>query len=65
MNKKRLMSMHRWQIIPTDNVSPYAIGNSHYVFRPIAEAVVETEPVDDSNMDLSQALAVINYIKGL
>ena len=65
MNKKRLMSMHRWQIIPTDNVSPYAINNSHYVFRPVTEEVTDTETVDDSNMDLSQALAVIDYIKGL
>lgn len=59
MNKKRLMSMHRFQVVPTDNTSPYAIKNAHYVFRPMAK---ET---DDRNMDLTQARAVIDYIKGL
>jgi hypothetical protein len=59
MNKKRLMSMHKFQVVPTDNVSPYAIKNPHYVFRPT------TQVVDDTNMDLTQARAVLDYIRGL
>jgi hypothetical protein len=59
MNKKRQMSYDRFNVVPTINTSPYAIKNPHYVFRP---AVKE---VDASNMDLTQARAVINFIKGL
>lgn len=59
MNKKRQMSYDRFNVVPTNNTSPYAIKNSHYVFR---SAVKE---VDDSNMDLTQARAVIDFIKGL
>jgi len=61
MNKKRLMSMNRWQIVPTDNVSPYAIQNQYYRFQPVGQE----EAVDDTDMDLTQAQAVIDYIKGL
>jgi len=59
MNKKRQMSYDRFNVVPTNNTSPYAIKNSHYVFRPAAKEV------DDSNMDLTQARAVIDFIKGL
>jgi len=59
MNKKRQMSYNRFNVTPTNNTSPYAIKNSHYVFRPRAQEA------DDSNIDLTQARAVIDFIKGL
>ena len=59
MNKKRQMSYDRFNVVPTNNTSPYAIKNRHYVFRPRAQEA------DDSNMDLTQARAVIDFIKGL
>jgi len=59
MNKKRQMSYDRFNVVPTNNTSPYAIKNSHYVFRPMVKEA------DDSNMDLTQARAVIAFIKGL
>ena len=63
MNKKRLMSMDRFgyrvQVVPTDVNSPFAVQNRHYRF------VLPAEQVEDENLDLTQARAVIDYIKGL
>jgi hypothetical protein len=61
MNKKRQLGLSRWQVIPTNNTSPYAIQNPHYVFRPRVQEPI----VDDTDMDLTQARAVLDYIRGL
>ena len=59
MNKKRQMSYDKFHVVPTNNTSLYAIKNTHYVFRPADKTA------DDSNMVLTQARAVIDFIKGL
>jgi hypothetical protein len=59
MNKKRQMSYDRFNVVLTNNTSPYAIKNTHYVFRPADKTA------DDTDMDLTQARAVIDFIKGL
>lgn len=63
MNKKRLMGMDRFgyrvQVVPENNTSPFAIQNRHYRF------VLPVEQVRDEDLDLTQARAVIDYIKGL
>lgn len=62
MNKKRQMSYDRFYVVPTNNTSPYAIKNSHYVYHNPNSMAQEA---DDTDMDVTQALAVIDYIKGL